>query len=148
MKSRKPLIDRPVVLDEHMSSRYIELLASVYGVKAEKFEKGISDCELVDRLGNRNPQPILIGCDLSMSKNHLELNALTEYRLPYIVGVGKFPKLRYPEQVWRFVRYLPKAMAVLMEDPCILAVDFDKGRMKRYPYGQLLLHSVKNLQPS
>ena len=139
MGRRKKLFPaRLLFLDEHFSDDYCPILDVVFGmdVRTTKsvFGPSAQDQDWIPRLKIQFPHAVLFAADYSMSRTPLELNALVEAKLPYILAINKFQNRRFEDQVWAVIKFLPAVIKEMDQRPAILLVDFIKETIERKNY--------------
>lgn len=122
-----------------LSPDYPTTFKTVFGLNAKsiksEFGKYAQDEDFIPVLGKMRPKPILFGCDISMSRTPVELEALSTSRLTYVLAGNNLVQFTFPEQVWRVIRFWPEIMNELDAQPeQILRVDFVRRAIQRVPY--------------
>lgn len=71
------------------------------------FEQSTTDVEWLRELRGWDPRAVVISGDLQILRNKAEAQVLRESGLTYFALESGWPKLRWEEQAWKFVKVWP-----------------------------------------
>ena len=125
------------IFDENLSPRFSDVLSLCYkDIEATHINKmgltGSKDIPLLETLSSYLPLPVLVGCDINITKRGDERKALAESEINYILFESNFFKMKFPEQAWHLIKLWPAIIKRVNKNdqPTVMLVNLANERME------------------